>query len=375
MKNINSNTIKSISWAIILTVICLSITIYSSSYVKDIKKNRDNNIEQLITVSKNDAFSSTNETVRALVNKSNPNEVKTGIFLDRISNFDMLQSKWQFDYYQWFKWNPKKINFTNIQELKKGIISIQSSPIQIINGEIERIEIMSFFVNDTGDSAYVNYFIKATSSNIFDISDFPLDKQLLLINIEHKDHEISDLKFIYDSSLNQISSRVSVNSYVLGNVYNLCKINTYYTDFGYKSDDRYANSFSQYRFGVLLKREGYNYYFKLLIILMIILSISFLSFFASENDKIRIVTGCLFATTASYYFYGSKIPPTSKITILELVYAVGLVIIFIITLQETILKSIIGKNDKLYIKIKWITFVITILFFIYFNYLIPSLLK
>jgi len=375
MKNINSNNIKSIGWAIVLTILCLLLLIFSRSYVKKIKSFRDNNIEQIISVSKNDAFASTNDTIKELVKNSNPAEVKTGIFLDRISNFDMLQSKWQYEYYQWFKWNPKKIKFTNIQELKKGIISIQSSPIQIINGEIERIEIMSFFVNDTGDSAYVNYFIKANSSNYFDVSDFPLDKQLLLINIEHKDLEISDLKFIYDSSLNQVSSRVSINSYVLGDVYNLSKINTYKTDFGYESKDENTNSFSQYRFGLIVKREGYNYYFKLLIILIIILSISFLSFFASDNDKIRIVTGCLFATTASYYFYGSKIPPTSKITILELVYAVGLVIIFIITLQETILKSIIGKNDKLYIKIKWITFVITILFFIYFNYLIPSLLK
>jgi len=375
MKNTNLNKIKSIIWAIALTILCSLLTIISASYVKNIKNKRDNNIEQTISVTKNDAFASTNESVRKQVNKLQPEEVKTGIFLDRISNFDMLQSKWQFEYYQWFKWNPKKIEFTDLQELEKGIISIQSAPFQVVNGEIEKIEISGFDINEAGDSAYVNYLIKASSSNFFDVSDFPLDKQLLLINIEHKELDVSELKFIPDSSLTHVSPRVSVNSYLIGNVYNLTKINTYKSDFGYRSEDEYASSYSQYRFGLLIKREGYTYYFKLLIILLIILSISFLSFFASDNDKIRIATGCLFAATASYYFYGSKIPPTSKITILELVYAISLIIIFIITLQETVLKSIIGKNEKLYKNIRWITFIITILFFIGFNCLIPSLLS
>jgi len=375
MKNINQNKIKSIIWAIALTILCSLLTIISASYVKNIKNIRDNNIEQTISVTKNDAFASTNESVRKQLNKLQPEEVKTGIFLDRISNFDMLQSKWQFEYYQWFKWNPKKIEFTNLQELEKGIISIQSAPFQVVNGEIEKIEISGFDINEAGDSAYVNYLIKASSSNFFDVSDFPLDRQLLLINIEHKNLDVSELKFIPDSSLTHVSPRVSINSYLIGDVYNLTKINTYKSDFGYRSEDEYASSYSQYRFGLLIKREGYNYYFKLLIILLIILSISFLSFFASDNDKIRIATGCLFAATASYYFYGSMIPPTSKITILELVYAISLIIIFIITLQETVLKSIIGKNEKLYKNIRWITFIITILFFIGFNYLIPLLLS
>ena len=375
MKNIHLNKIKSIIWAITLTILCSLLTIFSASYVNEIKNNRDKKIEQTISAGKNDDFASTNESVRKLVSKLEPEEVKTGIFLDRVSNFDMLQSKWQFEYYQWFKWNPKKIEFADLQELKNGIISIQSAPIQIVNGEIEKIEISGFEINDAGDSAYVNYFIKASSSNFFDVSDFPLDKQLLLINTEHKDLDVSALKFIPDSSLTYVSPRVSVNSYLIGNVYNLTKINTYKSDFGYESEDEYDSSYSQYRFGLLIKREGYNYYFKLLVILLIILSISFLSFFASDNDKIRIVTGCLFATTASYYFYGSKIPPTSSITILELVYAISLIIIFIITLQKTVLKSIIGNNEKLYTNFKWITFIITMLFYICFNFLIPSLLS
>jgi hypothetical protein len=67
-----------------------------------------------------------------------------------------------------------------------------------------------------------------------------------------------------------------------------------------------------------------------------------------------------------------RIPPNSKITILELVYSVSLITIFLIILQETVIKSIVGKNEKLYNSIRWITFVIMILFFLFFNYLIPT---
>jgi hypothetical protein len=372
MRKNNSNLIKSISWAIILITILITIIKISTSYVKAIKEVRDNNLDQFVSVNKNDAYASTNDTVRNFEKTKTPELVRTGIYLDRISNFDIIQSNWQYDYYQWFKWNPKKIKFINLQELKKGIITAQSSPFQIINGEIERIEISSYFIDDTGDSAYVNYFIKATSSNFFDVSTFPLDKQLLMINVEAKEFDLNELKFVPDSSSSQVSSRVSVNSYEIGNVYTLSKINTYQTDFGFQEAGYNASNFSQFRFGVLLKRDGYNYYFKSLIILIIIILISFLSFFAYDISKIPIVTGCLFATTASYYFYGSSIPPSSKITILELVYSVSLIIIFLIILQETVVKSIVRKNEKLYNSIRWITFVIMILFFLFFNYLIPT---
>jgi len=372
MKKNNSNLMKSISWAIILIIILIVIVKISSSYVTAIKEIRDNNLDQFVSVDKNDVYASTNDTIRKFAKDNDAEVVRTGIYLDRISNFDIIQSKWQYDYYQWFKWNPKKIKFTNLQELKKGIISAQSSPFQIINGEIERIEIMAFFINDTGDSAYVNYFIKATSSNYFDVSTFPLDKQLLMINVEAKDFALDELQFVPDSSSSQVSSRVSVNSYEIGNVYTLSKINTYKTDFGFQGQGNDDSNFSQFRYGVILKRDGYNYYFKSLIILIIIILISFLSFFAYDISKIPIVTGCLFATTASYYFFGSRIPPSSKITILELVYSVSLITIFLIILQETVVKSIVGKNDKLYNSIRWITFVLMILFFLFFNYLIPS---
>jgi hypothetical protein len=372
MKKDNSNLIKSISWAIILIFILVIITKISISYVNTIKEIRDNNLDQFVSVDKNDSYASTNGTERNFEKTNSPELVRTGIYLDRISNFDIIQSKWQYDFYQWFKWNPKKIKFINLQELKKGIITAQSSPFQIINGEIERIEISSYFINDTGDSAYVNYFIKATSSNYFDVSTFPLDKQLLMINVEAKDFDLDELKFVPDSSSSKVSSRVSVNSYEIGNVYTLSKTNTYQTNFGFQQDDYNASNFSQFRFGVLLKRDGYNYYFKSLIILIIIILISFLSFFAYDISKIPIVTGCLFATTASYYFYGSRIPPNSKITILELVYSVSLITIFLIILQETVIKSIVGKNEKLYNSVRWITFVIMILFFLFFNYLIPT---
>ena len=94
---------------------------------------------------------------------------------------------------------------------------------------------MAFNVNDKGDSAYVNYFVKATSSNYFDVSTFPLDKQLLMINVEPKDFEVDELQFLPDSSSSQVSSRVSVNSYEIGNVNTLSKINTYKTNFGFNS--------------------------------------------------------------------------------------------------------------------------------------------
>ena len=372
MRKNNSNLIKSISWAIILIAILITIIKISTSYVKAIKEVRDNNLDQFVSVNKNDAYASTNDSVRNFEKKNSPELVRTGIYLDRISNFDIIQSNWQYDYYQWFKWNPKKIKFTNLQELKKGIITAQSSPFQIINGEIERIEISAYFINDTGDSAYVNYFIKATSSNYFDVSTFPLDKQLLMINVEAKEFDLDELKFVPDYSYFQVSSRVSVNSYEIGNVYTLSKINTYKTNFGFDEEDKDSFNFSQFRFGVILKRDGYNYYFKSLIILIIIILISFLSFFAYDVSKIPIVTGCLFAITASYYFYGSSIPPSSKITILELVYSVSLIIIFLIVLQETVVKSIVRKNEKLYNSIRWITFVLMIMFFIFFNYFIPS---
>jgi len=374
MKPNNKNIFKSILWGVIQLALFIALYQLFISYVKEARDIREKTITYTISPEKDDiGFTPPDREIAA---KAHPEEVKTGTYLERIINFDIVQSRWQYEFYQWFTWDPKKVNFMPVAELEKGATKPENLPFKIINGDIEHAETIDFNVDSSKKIAYVLYLLKATNTQFFDASTFPMDKHLLEIPIEHVKADINQIKFIPDTAGSNVSSRVAINSYILGKHYATYKLHTYKSALG---DPRIIGgnhkTFSQYRFCVIVKRNGYIYYTKMFVTLIVAILIAFLSFFAADNEKVRIITSSLFTAAASYYILGAKIPSSSTITIAELVNIISLITIFIITCQETILKFWIKKNPFLTLITNWLTFIYTLIFYLAINFEIPYILN
>jgi hypothetical protein len=307
------------------------------------------------------------------VRKSKPAKVNAGVYLDRIQDFDIVHSRWSYEIYAWFKWNPHQVNFIDLKDSVKGAIHVENSPIKIVNGTIDHIETHSFYLNAKGDSAYVLFHVAVTATRFFDISQYPLDNYLLVVQLEDV-NGIQKIALAPDSANSNVSSRVSVNGFEIGKSYVLSKPHTIRSSLGDpRKTENQVNTYSQLRFAVFIKRGGLGIYLKIFITLYISVLLGFLSFFAPESDKMRVIVGSLFFAAATLNIIISRIPTTSGISVAEIVNDISLVTILLIAGRETVLKYLFRYNKQLDRLNKWITFVITLVFYLAINIDIPLL--
>jgi len=305
------------------------------------------------------------------VKKANPEPIKAGVYLDRIQEFDIVRSKWSYEFYAWFKWNPKRINFISLKDSAKDI-DVQHAPIKIVNGAIEDIDLHSFYLNTARDSAYVLFHITGSTTKFFDVSQYPLDSYMLMIQLESVNRDIRTLAFVPDTVNSNVSSRVSVNGFEKDEHYILSKPHTIKSTLGdpLKLSSQH-NTYSQLRFSLNIKRGGLGIYLKVFITLYIAALLGFLSFFAGETDKIRVIVGSLFFAAATLNIIISRIPPINDFCIAEIVNDISLVTILLIAGRETFIKYLLRHNHELNVLNKWITFSMTLIFYVVINIAIP----
>lgn len=305
------------------------------------------------------------------VAKAKPEIVKAGIYLDRIQEFDIVRSRWSYEFYTWFKWNPKRINFISLKDSAKDV-DPQHSPIKIVNGTIEDIDIHSFYLSAGRDSAYALFHITGSTTKFFDVSQYPLDNYVLMLQLESVNHDIRKLAFVADTVNSNVSSRVSVNGFEKDGHYILSKPHTIKSTLGdpLKLSSQH-NTYSQLRFALSIKRGGLGIYLKVFITLYVAALLGFLSFFAGETDKIRVIVGSLFFAAATLNIIIARIPPINDFSIAEIVNDVNLVTILLIAGRETFIKYLMRHNHQLNVLNKWITFSITLIFYVVINIAIP----
>ena len=299
MQKLSNKKIATI-WGAIQIVVLSCLYCFCYQYVNSIIKTINSNYAALMDPKQSDPGVSPINW--AQLYDAKPDTVVAGIYVDRIMDFDMVKSNWSYEYYAWFRWNPKKVEFLEIKDRTAKPVTKTNAPFKIINGDILDISIESFYLNDSGDAAYVLFFIKGASTQFFNVSTFPLDKHVLLIQMEHVALGCKQLYFLADTLNSNVSSRVAINGYSRDKGRVIAKVHTYKSTLG---DPRkhvgFNNSFSQFRFGLSIKRSQISIYIKLFASLYIAVLVAFLSFFASEIQRVTLVIGSLYTTVDTYY--------------------------------------------------------------------------
>lgn len=368
------NKVKAAIWGLILTAIYLYLFFICFSTVHEIIKKRENALVSSIYPDLIESAEPVKTT--SYINQSNAKVVIAGTYLERVLTFELAKSKWDYEFYQWFKWDPNLIHFENLDSLQKKTILPVNLPFKIINGQINEAEIVNYKISSDKKLAYVLYYVRASSTQFFSPNAFPMDKHFLYIPIEHTELDATQLKFVPDLMSSKVSNRVKINGYEKGERMASSSLHTYQSAYGDPSENMNATkTFNQYRFGMKIEREGYGYYTKLFTVLLVSVMIAFLSFYAEKTDKLRITVGALFTTAANNYVLTRNIPETASVSIAEFVDIISLVTIFIIMCDQTVLRFYTKENKELSTYTQWITFCITLFFYILINFTIPILAK
>lgn len=245
-------------------------------------------------------------------NNANYTPVNIGIYLDGVDNLSIKDSHWSPTFYIWFRWNGEK-------SLDPG------KHFQLVDAKIDKKELQDSFSN--GSLHYQVYKVVAKNTKFFNTTRAPLDDHMLNIYVEDSVNDASKLRYVVDQSTN-VSSRVKIPGYKITGFSSVVKPHTYKTTYG---DPRVAEgkrtTYSEFNFGLTIKRSGLGVYLKLFIGLFAGVLLTMCSFFIRPSDtgpRYALPSAAYFGVIANAYMTHSMLPPSSYFGLTDLVTGIGL---------------------------------------------------
>ena len=254
-------------------------------------------------------------------------KVYVGMYVNRIFDINLKESRFSADFYVWFRWNDDNLN--------------PHTTFQFINGRVDdRQEVRP--KQKIGGMNYACLRIVGTVSKFWALQSFPLDSQLLRIGIEDKQSDSRRVVYVVDKENTGINPLLRMPGYDLERANSLPEVRyeEYATNYG---DPSVASGqkvkYSQFRFNLHIGRSGYGYYLKLFTGLFVATLIAFLAFFIRANNldpRFGLGIGAIFAAVASQYVSSSILPDSSLLTLADKLHITAFSFIFISLLESTI---------------------------------------
>ncbi len=350
---------------ILISGFAFSYTI--SNFIKDMATNVSKNMKDTMDPKVPDSGKTVSDSF--LIPPSSK-KVVIGTYLERIEDLNIKESYWTYEFYLWFKWNPNEIDFLG----EKSLAHQNELPFTVINGEILKTDLVDRYTDSINKVEYIQYYVKAKSTQFFDVSLYPIDQHNLIIPIEHKWIDRKNLYFEPDTKDSKVSSRVMVNGYEKDNSVKMIeKPHAYKSARGNpKFSSDYKVDFSQYRMAVRIYKGGISVILKLFLILYIAVLVTFIAPFAP--DPSRYTVGALFTAAGGSYILASKLPSTNVFSLAEIINAFCIVLIVAMIAILGILPSLIFKDGVIDSFEKKMIRLINLVMFIFFILINSSLI-
>jgi hypothetical protein len=250
--------------------------------------------------------------------------VTVGIYLERIATFELPESSWTAVLDIWFEWEGDRFD--------------PAARLIAIDGSIGKLDTLREI--HEGDHHFVCYTAEIQLSRAFCVTRFPLDDHLLLLAFENGEFDRRQLLFVPDTVNSAASSRVAVPGYRVTGLRAIEKPHSYKTSRGLPhAEPGRPATFSQARFGLELRRDGWGLFLKMFQALFVAVAIAILPFFIRPTDvdpRFGLGVGALFAAVANAYLIISYVPRTGEFTLADMVNLVGIVTILITLVESTV---------------------------------------
>jgi len=236
-----------------------------------------------------------------------------------VEKVDLSASSYRLDFYLWFKFDPSKISLEEIKEF------------EFVNGFPTRYEIKA-----DAEHGYLEYRVRGDFIKTFDFSQYPFETHMLTIEIEHKNLNVSNLIFKVDPSSN-IDEKANIAGWEIGG------FKATVTEHSYGGE-----AYSRLVFGLLLKRPMLSSLVKSILPVVIITTISLLTFFISpQNFSQRIGLGVttLMSATAFHLALLSGIPPIGYLTLADrIMLSIYAIFLYNLSVSVYIMKLVDNKK-------------------------------
>lgn len=244
---------------------------------------------------------------KAEAQKAKADTCVVGVFITDIFDLNLSEKSFKTSFWVWFNYKKDSLDLLN-------------------NAEITNAKDYSYSLATTEQRGNLKYSAqkgKAEIKKIWDITNFPLDRQHLKVVIESGDKAIHDLVFIADTINSKCDKVVSLDGWKIKNFKIKSSKRTYTTNYGDPALKQGASSsFATVEFSVDIERESQGLFFKLFTGLYVAFGISLLVFFMGpENaERFGLLVGSLFAAIANKYVVDGMLPDSIKYTLVDKIH-------------------------------------------------------
>ncbi len=281
--------------------------------------------EARLSTSSNEAGRTEPETRPVDLGRAPENiKVETGIYIDRISEFSIKDSRWTVEFFIWFRWVGKGVS--------------PGETIHIVNGEIIAKQLEDTF--EDGEQRYALYHVRAKVTKFFDVTRFPRDDHLMTIRFEDSARQFYDLVYVPDRTGSTVSSHANIPGYEIIGSGLLEKKFSYKTSRGDpRLPEGYKSTFSHLVYGISIKRPSWSTHINVFLGIFASVAIAFLAFFINPEQsgpKIVMGVGAFFAAVGSTYVISSQVPQSNEMGLVEVITGVSLITIFLTLLTSAL---------------------------------------
>jgi len=254
--------------------------------------------------------------------QTSPAKVYVGVWLVNVEKVDLAASSYRLDFYLWFKFNPSEINLTDVKKF------------EFVNGPVA--EFKPIEENEMG--GYVEYRIKGDFIKTLDFTKYPFETHTLTIELEHKELDISNLRYIADPN-STIDEAVNVAGWEIAE-YSVTE-----TEHSYRDE-----TFSRFILSIQLKRPMLSSFVKSVLPIIVITTISLLTFFISPQNfgqRIGLGVTTLMSATAFHLSLLSGIPPIGYLTFADrMMISVYIIFLYNLSASVYIMKLVDAKKTE-----------------------------
>lgn len=283
-----------------------------------------------------------------------PVQVTVGVFLNSVPAVDLAANSFTFDAYVWFRWDPADWPPTvqpapvpavgAVDDVGRGVseppadepvISGPAATFEIIGvgGELTRLPLYS-------RPGYCCVQVKGERNTLWDVRDFPFDRQRLALVIEDGSYDEREVVYVADAAGSGVSRELSVTGFRLKPVEQRVRSYVYETTFGDPALSHEDSSrYSRYEFAVPMRRESIGLFFKLFSGLLVCSTIAMIALFinATQVDpRFGLCVGALFGIIGSSYLVSSMLPQTSELCYADNLHNAALLTVLAVVIESTV---------------------------------------
>jgi hypothetical protein len=277
------------------------------------------------------------------VEKENPIICKTGIYVKTLK-INQPDEEFSILFYWWIR--VDSIDVT--QDYKKV------SDIEFINSTAE-IEITQEIINKEKKYYYVTGICRATFPFKADFHEFPYDVQNLIISIENKNHNKTEILYVKDDKNAHMNLITDKNIEILnGDQYNIIGLISSNSSFLYKTNfgdpSTIGNDeYSRINFNIEISRNPIGIMLKLALPLFVVLLLSYLVFFIPDHEigtASALTVTSLLAAIAFQWTISDSLPKVSYFTTVDKVFYLVYSYIFYAMMQTVVTYNLSDGNDR-----------------------------